>query len=84
LAIAETNFLVDKTAFIYCACGLENPPIMILDEATSALDTSEICSGRFRKHDAKQNFNCHRTPTLNHSKADVIVVMKRKNCRNRQ
>jgi hypothetical protein len=39
-----------------------------------------ICSGRFRKHDAKQNFNCHRTPTLNHSKADVIVVMKRKNC----
>jgi hypothetical protein len=82
LAIAETNFLVDKTAFIYCAGGLENPPIMILDEAIRIGYEREICSGRFRKHDAKQNFNCHRTPTLNHSKADVIVV--KENCRARQ
>jgi len=34
---------------------LKNPPIMILDEATSALDTEseKICTGCFRKHDAK-------------------------------
>jgi ABC-type transport system involved in cytochrome bd biosynthesis fused ATPase/permease subunit len=28
-----------KTKIVNCACGFENPPIMILDEATASIDT---------------------------------------------
>jgi ABC-type transport system involved in Fe-S cluster assembly fused permease/ATPase subunit len=84
LAIAETNFLVDKTAFIYCAGGLENPPIMILD------DHIRIGYGKEFVQVALENMMqnrtsiviAHRLSTI--QKADVIVVMKKENCRARQ